>query len=107
MTYSFWWLPRGEDNSQPMVSDSFNLDVGKSVRYANILGEVFGLDSADAPFGAIALSASGSEAMSMARIYNQAETAGGGTFGQSLPGVGVDDLIIDRRDSAHHLHERG
>jgi len=95
MTYEFWWLPRGEDNSQPMVSDSFNLDVGMSVRYANILGEVFGLDSADAPFGAIAISASGSDALSIARIFNQAETEHGGTFGQALPGVGAGNLIME------------
>jgi len=95
LTYEFWWLPRGEDNSQPLVSDGFNLDVGRSVRYANILDEVFGLDSADSPFGAIAFSASGSDALSLARIYNQAGTTEGGTFGQSLPGVSASDLIME------------
>ena len=42
MTYEFWWLPRGEDSSRPLVSDTFNLEAGMSVRYANVLGEVFG-----------------------------------------------------------------
>ena len=58
-------------------------------------GEVFGLDSGDAPFGAIAISASSSDALSMARIYNQAETVEGGTFGQALPGVGAGNLIME------------
>ncbi len=107
MTYEFWWLPRGEDNSLPFVSDSFNLDAGMSVRYANILSEVFGLDSADSPFGAIAISASGSDALSMARIFNQAETEQGGTFGQALPGVGGGQPDHGGRQAAHHLHERG
>ncbi len=95
MTYSFWWLPRGEDNAQPTMSGPVTLGPGMSIRYANVLDEVFGLDSADSPFGAIAISASGSDALSIARIFNQDEAGQGGTFGQALPGVGAGDLIME------------
>ncbi len=95
MTYSFWWLPRGADNSQPTMSDPVTLGPGMSVRYANVLDEVFGLDSADSPFGAIAISASGSDALSIARIFNQDEATQGGTFGQALPGVSAGDLVME------------
>jgi len=37
--YELWWLPRGENNSEPNVSDSFSSAPG-SVRYANVLAEV-------------------------------------------------------------------
>jgi len=94
MTYEFWWLPRGEDNSQPLVSDTYTLNPNTSMRYANILDEVFGLDPADSPFGAIAVSSGSSSAMSMARIFNQAGAKQAGTFGQALPGVAAGDLII-------------
>ena len=95
MTYSFWWLPRGADNAQPTMSYPVTLGPGMSVRYANVLDEVFGLDSADSPFGAIAISASGSDALSIARIFNQDEAGDGGTFGQALPGVSAGDLVME------------
>jgi len=91
MTYSFWWLPRGEDNSQPTMSDPVTLDPGSSVRYANLLDEVFGLDSA---YGAIAISAAGSDVLSMSRIFNQAGDDQEGTYGAALPGVAASDLIM-------------
>ena len=94
VTYSFWWLPRGEDNSQPMTSDPLTLGPGSSVRYANLLGEVFGLDSADSPYGAIAISATDSDVLSMARVFNQAEDDQDGTYGAALPGVAASDLIM-------------
>jgi hypothetical protein len=93
MTYELWWLPRGGDNSQPLVSGSYTLNANESVRHANILDEVFGLDSADAPFGAIAISASGSQALSMARIFNDTEQDG--TYGQAMPGVGANEMIME------------
>ena len=91
MTYSFWWLPRGEDNSQPTMSDPVTLGPGSSVRYANLLDEVFGLDSA---YGAIAISAAGTDVLSMSRIFNQAGDDQEGTYGAALPGVAASDLIM-------------
>ena len=42
--YQLMWLPRGEDNSDPMTSEIFSLGAGMSVRYANVLSEVFDLE---------------------------------------------------------------
>jgi len=42
--YEFSWLPRGEDNSAAETSETFSLGAGKSVRYTNVLSEVFDLE---------------------------------------------------------------
>ncbi len=42
--YQLMWLPRGEDNTEPMTSETFTLGAGMSVRYANVLREVFDLE---------------------------------------------------------------
>ncbi len=42
--YEFLWLPRGETNTDPVTSEPFSLGAGMSVRYANVLSEVFGLE---------------------------------------------------------------
>ena len=93
MTYFLWWLPRGEDNSDPMISGLFTLAAGESRRHANVLSAVFGLDPDDAPFGALAIAADGTEVLAMARIFNQPDAGGGGTFGQSIPLVSRKGMI--------------
>ena len=34
VSYRFWWLPRGRDNSTPTESEVFFLDPGESARHA-------------------------------------------------------------------------
>ena len=94
MTYELWWLPRGEDNFEPVTSEPFNLGAGRSIRHENVLGEVFGLDPGDAPFGAIAVASDGAGALAMARVFNQPEGSGVGTFGQSMPGEPAEGMIL-------------
>jgi predicted GH43/DUF377 family glycosyl hydrolase len=89
--YELWWLPRGEDNAEHVVSERFTLAVGRSVRYANVLAEVFGLEP-DA-LGAVAIGADSPELLAMARIYTQPEAESAGTYGQAMPAIGPDGMI--------------
>jgi len=89
--YRFAWLPRGESNKEPLESELFTLGAGKSVRYANVLAEVFDLE-ADA-FGALIIEASSRDLLAMARIANIVQDESGGTFGQSMPAVAIGDFI--------------
>ncbi len=86
--YSFAWLPRGEDNREPLESELFTLGAGKSVRYSNLLGEVFDLEPG--AFGAILIEASSPDLLAMARIATTPRDGTAGTFGQSMSGVSVD-----------------
>jgi hypothetical protein len=86
-TYELWWLPRGEDNSEPMVSELFTLGAEESRRHRNVLGQVFGLDPGDAPFGALAIVSDRAGVLAMARVFNQPGSGGEGTYGQAIPGV--------------------
>ena len=42
-TFVVSWLPRGEDNSQPIQSEPIELEAGTSLRFINVLEEVFSL----------------------------------------------------------------
>jgi hypothetical protein len=88
--YQLQWLPRDEDNSEPTVSETFTLGAGMSVRYANVLSEVFGLEP-DA-FGALVLASTSPNLMAMARIVNIPQDTGEGCFGQAMPALSVDDF---------------
>ncbi len=90
----FQWLPRGENNSEPMESDPIALAPGQSLRFENVLTELFGLEPDS--LGALKLVASTESVIGMSRTYNVpgAETAG--TFGQGLPAIPVD------RDDRRH-----
>jgi hypothetical protein len=90
VTYELWWLPRGTNNCDPLRSDTFSLAPGAGVRYANVLGEVFGLEPDQ--IGALALEASGSELLAMSRTFNLPPAARGGTFGQDMPGIPRDRM---------------
>lgn len=93
MTYRLWWLPRGEDSFRPAVSQTFTLAPGESRRHDDVVGEVFGLDAEDGPFGAVAIASEAPGALAMARVFNRPGVGGGGTFGQSIPGVALDGMI--------------
>lgn len=47
----FAWLPRDTDNAMPTASEVFSLGPGMSVRYVDLVGDVFGLD--DEAVGAV------------------------------------------------------
>jgi hypothetical protein len=85
------WLPRGEDNSAPVQSDTITLAPGRSVRFANVLGELFGLGPDS--FGALRLTASTAEVIAMSRTYNSPDGKAAGTFGQGLPAIPADAMI--------------
>jgi hypothetical protein len=91
ITYELLWLPRGADNSDPVHSPPFSLAAGNGVRYANVLGEVFGLEPDQV--GALAVEASGIDLLAMSRTYNLPPIAQSGTFGQELPGVPANRMI--------------
>jgi hypothetical protein len=93
MTYSLLWLPRGQDNSNPTESPSFTLGAGQSKRFDNVLAEAFGFTAEDAPNGSLAIAASTSNYLSLARVFNQPQEGEGGTVGQALQGVPYDLLV--------------
>ena len=89
--YELWWLPRGEDNSEPTVSATFNLGAGMSVRYANVLAEVFELEP-DA-LGALAVMSTSQHLLAMSRTYNRPGDGASGTYGQAMPAIMPEELI--------------
>ena len=89
--YQFLWLPRGEDNAEPTASEIFTLDAGMSVRYANVLTEVFGLEPN--AFGALRIAASSPHLIAMSRTYNLPSAKQAGTYGQAMPAVALDQFI--------------
>ncbi len=89
--YRFTWLPRGEDNANQVPSGSFTLGPGMSVRYTNVLHEVFGLEP-DA-FGGLAIESTSGDLLAMGRIYNRPDDGASGTFGQAMPAVLPADFI--------------
>ena len=95
ITYELLWLPRGADNSDPARSSLLVLRPGAGVRYANVLGEVFGLEPDR--IGALAIDASGVNLLAMSRTYNSPGAKAAGTFGQELAGVSPEWMITSGR----------
>ena len=89
--YEFMWLPRGETNSAPSTSEPFGLGAGMSVRYANVLSEVFGLEPNS--LGALSILSSSPDLLAMSRTYNSPEGEEAGTFGQAISAVAPGDFI--------------
>ncbi len=89
--YHFMWFPRGEDNSEPTTSETFSLGAGMSVRYNNVLFEVFNLEPNS--LGAIALMSSSPYLMAMSRTYNAPTGEPAGTFGQAIPALNPSEFI--------------
>jgi len=90
--FQFLWLPRGEDNSEPTKSSRFSLGAGESVRVEDVLRTIFGVEPN--AVGALAIAASNPDLIAMSRTYNIPPTKIAGTFGQALPAVAFDDLIM-------------
>ncbi len=67
---------------------TFALAAGKGVTYADVLGTVFGVDTG---YGAIRVASSTTSLAVSSQTATPA--AGGGTFGQSVPGFGDADLV--------------
>jgi hypothetical protein len=91
LTYQLIWLPRDADNSDPVRSGVSTLAAATSVRYSNVLREVFDLEPDQV--GAVAIEASAPDLLAMSRTYNLNEEGDGGTFGQELPGIPADHMI--------------
>jgi hypothetical protein len=86
-TFQLWWLPRDEDNSTPATSAPFEIEAGESLRFANVLQSVFGLDQVA---GALLVESTSTRLSVMSRTFNRSPE---GTFGQSLPGVPGSRLV--------------
>jgi hypothetical protein len=89
---SFQWLPRGEDNLEPATSEAFALAPGASLRFDNMLAELFGLGPDS--LGALKLVASTSSVIGMSRTYNIPAGKAAGTFGQGLPAIRATEMIM-------------
>jgi polyhydroxybutyrate depolymerase len=89
--YRFFWLPRGEDNSEWLGSEIFSLGAGMCVRYGNVLAEVFDLEPDS--LGALLVVSSSPDLLLMSRTYSSPDGAAAGTFGQAIPAVSPDDFI--------------
>ena len=89
--YEFLWLPRGETNTEPMTSEPFSLGGGMSVRYTNVLSEVFGLEPN--ALGALMVRSSSPDLLAMSRTYNIPGDGSAGTFGQAIPAIPPSDFI--------------
>ncbi len=88
-TFVVSWLPRGEDNSQPIQSEPIELEAGTSLRFINVLEEVFSLGPTS--IGGLSIESPSDNLLIMSRTANVADPAG--TFGQALQGVQQGDLI--------------
>ncbi len=89
--YEFMWLPRGENNQEPMTSDAFTLGAGMSVRYANVLAEIFQLQPNS--LGALAVRSSSPDLLLMSRTYNAPTDDQAGTYGQAMPAIPPGEFI--------------
>jgi hypothetical protein len=89
--YQLMWLPRGETNHEPLTSETFSLGAGMSVRYSNVLNEVFNLEP-DA-LGALAILSSSSDLLAMGRIYNTPTGESAGTYGQAMSSIAPGSFI--------------
>jgi len=87
----FQWLPRGEDNSQPTESETIALAPGQSLRYENVLTELFDLQPDS--LGALKMVATNESVIGMSRTYNIPAGDTAGTFGQGLPAIRATEMI--------------
>jgi len=87
--YRIAWLPRGEANREWIWSELRTLDPGASVRYDNVLAEVFEL--APRSFGGLVVEASSEDLLAMSRIFSS-QGASAGAYGQAMPAVRMADF---------------
>lgn len=76
-----------ETDGRVGIERSFSLAAGKSVAYQDVLGSVFSLAS---DYGALRIA---SDVPELIAVSQTSTPGGGGTFGQSVPVVGVSELI--------------
>jgi len=88
---TFQWLPRGQNNSEPIQSEPIALAPGQSLRYENVLAELLGLGPDS--LGALKMVASTESVIGMSRTYNIPAGKTAGTFGQGLPAIRATELI--------------
>jgi len=88
---SLRWLPRGEDNTDPVTSEQITLAAGHTLRYENVLTELFGLEPDSV--GALKMTATTESVIGMSRTYNIPGAKAAGTFGQGLPAIRATDMI--------------
>jgi len=89
-TYQVLWLPRGEDNAEPLASDEVTIEPGQTVRWKDVLGTVFGVQDGTDALGAVAFVSDSDELLIFSRTFNVSDA---GTFGQAIPGIPAADLI--------------
>jgi hypothetical protein len=88
--FSFAWLPRGQDNPNPLASADYVLAPGESRHLENALSEIFGLGPDST--GALRLVSTSESVIGMSRTYNT-PAGEAGSFGQSLPAVPAAEMI--------------
>jgi hypothetical protein len=88
---AFQWLPRGQDNSEPTQSEPVTLAPGQSLRYENVLAELFSLGPDS--LGALKMVARTEAVIGMSRTYNIPAGKAAGTFGQGLPAIRATEII--------------
>lgn len=89
-TYQVLWLPRDTDNSMPIASDEVTIEAGQSVRWEDVLGQVFGVEDGTDALGALAFVSDSEDLKLFSRTYNMNDE---GTFGQAIRGFAADELI--------------
>jgi hypothetical protein len=85
----FLWMPRGASNTDPVQSEPVTVAAGQSVRYSNVLAEVFDLEP-DA-FGALGIESTSEDLLAIARVANTPQEPGAGSFGQPLDAIRTFD----------------
>jgi len=89
-TYKFLWLPRDTNNVSPAESGEFTIGAGVSIRYEDVLAQVFGIGDGTAAVGALAIVSDNPDLLFMSRTFNASDE---GTFGQAIVGIEENDLI--------------
>jgi len=89
-TYKVLWLPRGEDNAEPAMSDEVTIEPGETTRWKDVLGTVFGVPDGTDALGAVAFISDSEDLLFFSRTFNVSDA---GTFGQAIPGIPADELI--------------
>jgi hypothetical protein len=90
--YNFVWFPRDRNNREWIRSQRFQIEPGASVRYADVLPEVFGLGPDS--FGALGVESTSADVLTVGRVSTTDDQADG-AYGQTIPGVGADEFYSD------------
>ncbi|MCU0303392.1 MAG: DUF4397 domain-containing protein [Thermoanaerobaculales bacterium] len=89
-SYQVLWLPRDTDNSSPTASAVVNVASGRTARWEDVLGTVFGVPDGTDALGALAFVSDRKDLKLFSRTFNRSQE---GTFGQAMPGLASADLI--------------